>query len=90
MKPFRWDQDKDQKLKVERNIGFNDVLASIYAGSVLDDIPHPHLDRYPQQRIMIVNIKGYAYLVPYVENSNDIFLKTIVPNRKMTRKYLGR
>ena len=90
MKPYRWDQEKDEKLRVERGVSFVEVLASIYVGGLLDDIVHPHLERYPGQRIMVINIKGYVYLVPYVENSEYTFLKTIIPSRRMTRKYLRR
>jgi len=35
-----------------------------------------------------LDIGNYAYLVPFVETESEIFLKTIIPSRKATRKYL--
>jgi hypothetical protein len=90
MKPFRWNRTKDEKLRATRGVSFVDVLASYYAGRILDDIVHPGADRYPGQRVMIVEIRDYAYLVPYMETDEAIYWKTIIPNRKMTRKYLRR
>lgn len=55
----------------------------------MDDVAHPNTKKYPNQRILIVSIDDYAYLVPYVENENEIFLKTIIPSRKASKKYLG-
>ena len=90
MKVYRWDTEKDRYLRETRNVGFGNVLSSILAGKILDDIGHPRPNRYPNQRVMIVEIANYAYLVPYVETKQNIFLKTIIPSRKMTRKYLRR
>ena len=59
-----------------------------YAG-MLDDYAHPNQKAYPGQRIMVIGIDNYAYLVPYVENEEELFLKTIIPSRKATQKYLG-
>jgi uncharacterized DUF497 family protein len=90
MKPFRWDTEKDKRLREARGVGFADVLASIAAGGILDDLIHPHPARHPHQRIMIVEIGGYAWIVPYVESETEIYWKTIIPSRKMTRHYLRR
>ncbi len=57
--------------------------------SLLDTIEHPNKKKYQNQRIFIVEINDYAYLVPFVEDERIIFLKTIIPSRKMTKKYLG-
>lgn len=62
----------------------------IEAGGVLDTYNHPNQKRYPGQRIMVVKINRYAYLVPYVRDTEKIFLKTIIPSRKATKKYLRR
>jgi len=58
-------------------------------GALLDDIEHPNRDKYPDQRVFVINVDAYVYLVPYVENRNEIFLKTVIPGRKATKQYLG-
>ena len=61
----------------------------IERGDILDDYQHPNQKDYPGQRIIVINIANYAYLIPYVENDEELFLKTIIPSRKVTQKYLG-
>ena len=61
----------------------------IERGDILDDYLHPNQKDYPGQRIMVINIVNYAYLIPYVENDEELFLKTIIPSRKATQRYLG-
>ena len=73
----------------ERGISFEDVVFYILQGDVLDDLKHPNPDKYPNQRIMVVKVEDYAFLVPYVETKHEFFLKTIIPSRKATKKYLG-
>lgn len=73
----------------ERGVSFEDILFYIKRGLLLDDLRHPNHAQYPDQRIFIVEIDSYAYLVPYVENGEEIFLKTIIPSRKATKQYLG-
>jgi hypothetical protein len=75
-------------LKAERNISFEEVVFHIGRQDVLDIVEHPNPEKYQGQRIFIVNINDYAYLVPFVENEREIFLKTIIPSRKATKKYL--
>jgi hypothetical protein len=89
MKIFNWSSDKNQQLIVERGRSFEEVIFHIQNGGVLDDIAHPNTTDYANQRIFIVNIHEYAYLIPYVENQDEIFLKTIIPSRKFTKAYLG-
>jgi len=89
MKPINWNADKNRKLIEERNISFEDIVFSLQSGGFLDDILHPNKEKYPAQRIFVVAIDDYVYLVPYVENNDEIFLKTIVPSRKATKQYLG-
>ncbi len=89
MKNVRWDSDKNEWLKTNRHVGFELVALKIEAGEVLDIIDHKNEERYPNQRIFILEIGGYAYLVPFVETESEIFLKTIIPNRQATRRYLG-
>ena len=88
MKYFDWNEDKNRLLKIEREVSFEDVLLAIESGNLLDVIEHPKKKRYPGQRIFIVNINNYAYLVPFVEDEKKIFLKTIIPSRKATKKYI--
>lgn len=88
MKYFDWDQDKNEVLKRERDISFEEVVIAIFEGRVLDDVKHPNKKRYPNQRMLVVNIDNYACLVPYVEDAKKVFLKTIIPSRKATKKYL--
>lgn len=88
MKHIDWDEQKNAKLKSERGICFEDVQAAIDENRVLDDVLHPNRLRYKNQRILIININHYAHLVPYIEDETKMFLKTIIPNRKATRKYL--
>jgi len=89
MKIIRWNKQKNQQLQRDRGIGFETVEQVISTGSVLDIIQHPNLEKYPSQRIFILEIDNYVYLVPFVENEQEIFLKTIIPSRKMKKKYLG-
>ena len=88
MKLFDWDDEKNTWLLTERNVTFEEVVFWIMRGGLLDILEHPNKERYPNQRIFIVNIDDYAYIVPFVEDGERVFLKTIIPSRKMTRKYL--
>jgi uncharacterized DUF497 family protein len=88
MKDIRWDRLKNEKLKSERDISFEAVLVAIIQGNTLDDSIHPNQEKYPNQRLLVVKINEYAYLVPYVEGDTEIFLKTIIPSRKATKQYI--
>ncbi len=88
MSYFAWNLEKNDELIKERGISFERVIYHIEKQEVLDIIKHPNTSKYPSQRMFIVNINNYAYLVPFVENESEIFLKTIIPSRKATRKYL--
>lgn len=86
---FRWDHDKNEWLKKNRGVSFEEIVLLLEKGQVLDIVEHPDLEKYPGQRIAILNIDGYAYLVPYVQQGEEIVLKTVIPSRKATVKYLG-
>ena len=88
MNIFRWDNEKNEKLKNDRGVCFEQVVILMERGEVLDTIEHPNQRKYPGQKIAMVVIDDYAYLVPYVENNNEIFLKTIIPSRKATNTYV--
>ena len=90
VKYFDWDPIKNVKLLAERSICFEDIVAAFDAGKLLDTIIHPNQKRYPEQRIFIVEVERYAFLVPFIEDEEKIFLKTIYPSRKFTTKYIGR
>ena len=89
MKYFSWNAEKNQELIAERGISFEEVVLHIEQGHVLDLVVHPNQNKYPRQRIFVVDVGGYAYLVPFVEDDREVFLKTIIPSRKATREYLG-
>ena len=88
MKFITWNKEKNEKLKKERNISFETVSYLIETKQVLDIIRHPNENKYPNQRIFIVLFNNYVYLVPFVEDEKQVFLKTIIPSRKATKKYL--
>jgi uncharacterized DUF497 family protein len=90
VKRFNWNSDKNEQLRIERDISFEEVIFHIESGGVLDILEHPNQERYEGQRILVVAVDGYAHLVPFVEDEFEVFLKTIIPSRKATRKYLGK
>ncbi len=89
MKPINWNSTKNQQLISERGISFEDIVFYLQQDNLLDDIEHPNSEKYPNQRVFVINIDDYIYLVPYVENKKEIFLKTVIPSRKATKLYLG-
>ena len=89
MKLFDWNDEKSEWLRNERGVSFEEIVYHITHDGLLDTIEHPNQNEYPGQRIFIVNVEGYACLVPFVENDEGFFLKTVIPSRKMTRQYLG-
>lgn len=89
MKLLRWNHEKNLQLRQERNISFEEIELALTQDKLLDVIDHPNQDRYPNQKIFIINLNQYVCLVPFVENDQEIFLKIIIPSRKMTKQYLG-
>lgn len=89
MKSINWNTEKSVALKASRGICFEDVVFYIERGEILEDYLHPNKQAYPGQRIMVISFANYAYLVPYTENEEELFLKTIIPSRKATQRYLG-
>jgi len=88
VKHFAWNEEKNEVLKEERGISFEEILFHIRRGDVLDILEHPNPERYSGQRVFVVDVDGYAYLVPFVEDAQVVFLKTIIPSRKATKRYL--
>ncbi|MBF0505192.1 MAG: toxin [Candidatus Omnitrophica bacterium] len=85
-----WDNEKNDWLKIERKIGFEDIAVALEQGGLIDLKDHPHQDKYPNQKIMVVSWAGYIYLVPCVIMKDGYFLKTIFPSRKAKRDYTER
>jgi hypothetical protein len=90
MKPFRWNHDKNEALKIERSVSFEEIVLALEADGLLDQLRHPNPEKYPNQSVLVVALDTYVYLVPYVEESDHFFLKTVIPSRKATRDYLLR
>jgi uncharacterized DUF497 family protein len=88
VKIFNWNAEKNRQLMEERGRSFEEVIFFIENGGLLDDICHPNADDYAHQKLFVVAIDEYAYLVPYVESAQEIFLKTVIPSRKFTKMYL--
>jgi hypothetical protein len=85
---YQFDPNKNNKLKTERGVSFDEVICAIDNGKLLDVIPHHNKLKYPNQDILVVELYDYVYLVPCVERDDELFLKTIIPSRKHTKKYL--
>jgi hypothetical protein len=90
VKPFRWNADKNERLKSERGVSFEEIVLAVEEGGLKDILVHPNQTRYPGQVVLVVAYRDYIFLVPSVEESTHYFLKTVIPSRKATRDYLGK
>lgn len=90
MKQVKFNTDKSKKLKRERGVSFEKVAQIIKRKGFIGIVEHPNKKRYPKQRMYLVNIEEYIFIVPFVEDEKKIFLKTIYPSRKHTKKYLNK
>ena len=88
MKPMRWKPEKNELLKQERGISFEQAVVAVEGGGLLDVLAHHNPEKYPGQRVMVVAWDGYAYLVPFVEDEDGYLLITIIPSREATRDFL--
>ena len=88
MKSFRWSPEKNDVLRANRGVSFESIVVAVESGGLLDILAHPNQTKYPRQRVLVVAYDGYAYLVPFVEEDDYFFLKTVIPSRKATREYL--
>ena len=84
---YKWNEDKGTLLKSQRGFGFYDVLLEMQENGVMDHFKHPNSEKYPDQYIYVVKLGGYTHYVPYVRDGEDIFLKNIIPSRKLHKKY---
>ena len=89
MKTFTWNAEKNEILLQKRGITFEEVVQKIEEGARYIENDHPNKIKYPNQKIIIIEIDEYFYLVPCVINENEYFLKTIIPSRKATKKHRG-
>jgi uncharacterized DUF497 family protein len=85
---FEWNSDKNEKLKKERNISFEQIIFHLSEGDLWKIADHPNQGDYPGQKIYFVIVDGYIYLVPFIIDDGYIFLKTIIPSRKATKDYI--
>jgi uncharacterized DUF497 family protein len=88
VKYFTWDTGKNEKLRAERGISFEEIAFHIAQGDVLDILEHPKQEKYEGQRVLVVKVEDYVYLVPFIETENEVVLKTVIPSRKATKRYL--
>jgi len=87
MKLIRWNEEKNQLLIIQRKLSFEMVLDRLERQEVLARRSHPDKKRYPHQFMFIVELEGYICYVPFVENDDEIFLKTIIPSRKLEKEF---
>ena len=88
MKYFTWDNEKNERLKAERGISFEEIVFHIERGDILDILEHPNPEKYSGQQVFVINVEGYVYFVPFLETESELVLKTIIPSRRATRRYL--
>ncbi len=86
-KLIRWNEEKNQLLKITRDLSFEMVEDKILKGDILDIRVHPNQNRYPNQKILIVELNNYICYVPFLENQNEYFLKSIIPSRKLNSEF---
>lgn len=90
MKTYRWNETKNEQLKQTRGISFEDIVLALDAGGLLEVVDHPNSKRYPNQKVFVIALAEYVYLVPHIEEAEYVFLKTIIPSRKAARDYAER
>ncbi len=90
MKYYDWSESQNTLLKRIRKISFEDIVAAIKNDKLLNLVEHPNSKKYPNQKMFIVEIEDYVYIVPFVEDEEKYFLKTIYPSREATKIYLDK
>ena len=88
-KVIRWNEEKNQLLQIQRGVSFEQVLDKIEADEILARRMHPNADKYPNQQIFVLELNGYICYVPFIEKDDEIFLKTIIPSRKLDKEFRG-
>jgi uncharacterized DUF497 family protein len=87
MMVYSWNPEKNEKLMLERGISFEEIVLNIELGHEIKIYDHPNQQRFPGQKISAVIVEDYVYLVPFIESEDGIFLKTIIPSRKATKRH---
>jgi uncharacterized DUF497 family protein len=87
---YKWNDEKNILLKATRNVGFTEILQAMQDNGVIDTYKHPNSAKYPNQYIYVVEFNDYIYFVPFVYENENIFLKNIIPSRKLNKKYKGK
>ena len=77
---IRWNPLKNERLKKTRGVSFDEIMESNYLGIW----NHPNR---PLQQVMLFERKGYIWMVPFVRQGNEVFLKTLYASRKYTKRY---
>ncbi len=90
MRSFNWEPEKNEMLKKKRGISFEHVVFAIENDQLLDVLEHPNPEKYKGQKLYVVEIENYAYIVPYIDHGDERTLKMIFPSRKYTRLYLDK
>jgi uncharacterized DUF497 family protein len=90
MKEIRWNEEKNQLLILQRGLSFEEVMAKIEAGDILERMAHPNHEKYPHQELFVLELKDYICYVPFVEGESELFLKTIIPSRKLNKTRKGK
>ncbi|MFA6321604.1 MAG: toxin [Candidatus Omnitrophota bacterium] len=80
MKEIKWNKLKSERLKLVRGVSFEEIITSEFIAFR----KHPKREL---QSFMFFYYKDYIWIVPYVEDKDHIFLKTLYPSRKYTKKY---
>lgn len=88
MEHYFWNSGKNEWLKANRHVSFEEVVYAIEIGQLIAILAHPNSRKYPRQKIMLVGINNYVHMVPFIKTGSSYFLKTIIPSRKYTREFL--
>jgi hypothetical protein len=86
---IEWSPGENAELKARHGFGFERVLVALADGALLDERAHPNTEKYGRQRQLVVEIDGYAWVAPFIQEGERLFLKTLFPGRRATKDYLG-
>jgi len=85
---FDWNPEKNEWLKKNRKISFEEIALLLAEGKLWKVADHPNQKKYQNQKVFLLPIDNYIYFIPYVLEKEVIFLKTALPHRKATKDYL--
>jgi uncharacterized DUF497 family protein len=87
---FDWSEEKNIHIKANRGLCFEDFIQAIEDDKLIDIIEHHDKNKYPNQRLFIVELNDYIHYVPFVKDGEKYFLKNIIPSRKLNKIYKGK